>query len=86
MPGISWSDDPILDRRLWPSDDEDNDVILDLFDLQLPGGAAELDDQLAVDQPLLLQLARLLLGNRSDAQRFKKVQRAIIIISYHPSW
>ena len=72
MPGISWSDDPILDRRLWPSDNEDNDAI---FDLQLPGGAAELDDQLAVDQPLLLQLARLLLGNRSDAQRFKKVQR-----------
>ena len=65
------------------SDNEDNDAI---FDLQLPGGAAELDDQLAVDQPLLLQLARLLLGNRSDAQRFKKVQRALIIISYHPSW
>ena len=54
--------------------------------VQNPGGAAELDDQLAVDQPLLLQLARLLLGNSSDAQRFKKVQRVLIIISYYPSW
>ena len=71
----SWSDDPILDGRLRSSDEDDNDAILDFFDLLLPGGAAKLNDQLAVDQPLLLQLARLLLGNCSDAQRFKKVQR-----------
>ena len=57
-----------------------------LLIVQNPGGVAELDDQPAADQPLLLQPPRLLLGNRAAlplAIRQRSVSRLLKVLQIY---